>query len=221
MSVQDTILVPQIPYFHTNSTSPGQLAKSMNSLRSYIQRLYLVRCYQEYKLLFFLAIIFIGAVLYGHKSSCEITPALVPGMYAGMEQRGTDDFLVIMADSELLDLHHTFDEPRRMMIYFTLSAFYQAVPFQGAAVGEDPKAPAIRELLRKHPYMKLLSTHAVNAREDYERYLPWLLQYIRHSVNKDIQRLGIYQLHVHYDKQNLPVADYRKKLYELESPHTN
>ncbi|HVV06089.1 MAG TPA: hypothetical protein VHC96_17785 [Puia sp.] len=193
----------------------------MNSLRSYIQRLYLVRCYQEYKLLFFLAIIFIGAVLYGHKSSCEITPALVPGMYAGMEQRGTDDFLVIMADSELLDLHHTFDEPRRMMIYFTLSAFYQAVPFQGAAVGEDPKAPAIRELLRKHPYMKLLSTHAVNAREDYERYLPWLLQYIRHSVNKDIQRLGIYQLHVHYDKQNLPVADYRKKLYELESPHTN
>jgi len=145
-------------------------------------------------LLFFLAIIFIGAVLYGHKSSCEITPALVPGMYAGVEQRSTDDFLVIMADSELLDLHHTFDEPRRMMIYFTLSAFYQAVPYQGAAV---------------------------NTREDYGRYLPWLLQYIRHSVNKDIQRLGIYQLHVHYDKQNLPVADYRKKLYELESPHTN
>ena len=172
-------------------------------------------------MLFFLAIIFIGAVLYGHKSSCEITPALVPGMYAGVEQRSTDDFLVIMADKELLDLHHTFDEPRRMMIYFTLSAFYQAVPYQGAAAGEDPKAPAIRELLRKHPYMKLLSADAVNTREDYGRYLPWLLQYIRHSVNKDIQRLGIYQLHVHYDKQNLPVADYRKKLYELESPHTN
>gem|GEM_PF-1228167 len=215
MRVQDTILVPQIPYFHTNSTSPGQLAKSMSSLRSYIQRLYLVRCWQEYKLLFFLAIIFIGAVLYGHKSSCEITPALVPGMYAGMEQRTEDDFLVITADNALLDLHHTVDEPRRMMIYSTLSAFYQ-----GVAAGEDPKAPAIRELVRKHPFMKPLSMHAVNAGEDYGRYLPWLLQYIRHSVDKDIRRLGVYQLHVHYDKQNLPVADYRKILYELESPHT-
>ncbi len=220
MRVQDTILVPQIPYFHTNSTSPRQLAKSMISLRSYIQRLYLVRCWQEYKLLFFLAIIFIGAVLYGHKSSCEITPALVLGMYAGREQRSADDFLVITADNELLDLHHTLDEPRRMMIYSTLSAFYQAVPYQGAPAGEDPKAPAIRELVRKHPYMRLLSSHAMNAKEDYGQYLPWLLQYIRHSVNRDIQHLGIYQLHVHYDKQNLPVADYRKILYELESPHT-
>ncbi|OJW53704.1 MAG: hypothetical protein BGO55_01075 [Sphingobacteriales bacterium 50-39] len=220
MRVQDTILVPQIPYFHTNSTSPRQLAKSMISLRSYIQRLYLVRCWQEYKLLFFLAIIFIGAVLYGHKSSCEVTPALVMGMYAGREQRSADDFLVITADNELLDLHHTLDEPRRMMIYSTLSAFYQAVPYQGAPAGEDPKAPAIRELVRKHPYMRLLSSHAMNAKEDYGQYLPWLLQYIRHSVKRDIQHLGIYQLHVHYDKQNLPVADYRKILYELESPHT-
>jgi len=166
-------------------------------------------------LLFFLAIIFIGAVLYGHKSSCEITPALVPGMYAGMEQRTEDDFLVITIDNALLDLHHTVDEPRRMMIYSTLSAFYQ-----GVAAGEDPKAPAIRELVRKHPFMTPLSMHAVNAGEDYGRYLPWLLQYIRHSVDKDIRRLGVYQLHVHYDKQNLPVADYRKILYELESPHT-
>mgnify|MGYP006983379606 FL=1 len=192
----------------------------MISLRSYIQRLYLVRCWQEYKLLFFLAIIFIGAVLYGHKSSCEVTPALVMGMYAGREQRSADDFLVITADNELLDLHHTLDEPRRMMIYSTLSAFYQAVPYQGAPAGEDPKAPAIRELVRKHPYMRLLSSHAMNAKEDYGQYLPWLLQYIRHSVKRDIQHLGIYQLHVHYDKQNLPVADYRKILYELESPHT-
>jgi hypothetical protein len=171
-------------------------------------------------LLFFLAVFFIGAVLYGHKSSCEITPALVLGMYATAEQRSSDDFMVIMTDSELLDLHHTLDEPRRMMIYSTLSAFYQAVPYQGAPAGEDPKTPAIRELVHKHPYMRPLSAHAVNKPEDYGQYLPWLLQYIRHSVNKDIQRLGIYQLHVHYDNQNLPVADYRKLLYELESSHT-
>jgi hypothetical protein len=218
--VQDTILVAQIPYFHTNSTSSRPLAKSMISLRSYIQKLYLVRCFREYKLLFFLAIIFIGAVLYGHKTSCEITPALVPGMYTTTDQRNTDDFLIIVADSTQLDLYHTLDEPRRMMIYSTLSAYNEVVPYQGAAAGEDPKAAAIRSLVSKHPYMKLLSSHAVNGREDYERYLPWLLQYIRHSVNMGIRRLGIYQLHVHYDKQNLPQADYRKLLYELESPHT-
>jgi hypothetical protein len=218
--VQDTILVPQIPYFHTNSTSSGQLPKSMISLRSYIQRWYLVRCFREYKLLFFLAIIFIGAVLYGHKSSCEITPALVPGMYASTGKRVSDDFLVIVADSELLDLHHTLDEPRRMMIYSTLSAFCQVAPYQGAPVGEDPKTAAIRAMVRKHPFMELLSSRAVNKTDDYGRYLPWLLKYIRHSVTRDIQRLSIYQLHVHYDKQDLPVADYRKLLYELEPPHT-
>jgi hypothetical protein len=172
-------------------------------------------------LLFFIAIIFIAAVLYGHKTSCEITPALVLGMYTSTEQTGSDDFLVIIADSQLLDLYHTFDEPRRMMIYSTLSAFCQARPYQGAPPGEDPKLDAIRTIVQKHPFMQPLALHAVSSPQAYDRYLPWLLQYIRHAVDKRIHHLAVYQLHVHYDHQDLPVADYRKLLYELESPHIN
>jgi hypothetical protein len=189
----------------------------MSFLRSYIQRLYLVRCYREHKLLFFLSIIFIGTALYGHKSTCEITPALVMGMYTSAEQTSSNDFLIVMADSELLDLHHTIDEPRRMMIYSTLAGFYQAVPYQGAA-GEDPKERSIQELIHKHPFMRTLGAHAGNPPGSYGQYLPWLLKYLQYSVNKNIHHLGIYQLHLHYDEQNLPVADYRKALYELDIP---
>lgn len=171
-------------------------------------------------MLFFLAIFFIGAVLYGHKSSCEITPALVMGLYADRQQIKSSDFLVIKADSSWLDLYHTIDEPRRLMINYTMSAFHEVVPYQGAEPGIDPKSLAVRELVLKHPYMRLLSLRAANSSHDYELYLPWLLRYIRHSLNKDFHRLGIYQLHVHYDNQNLPVKDYCRLLYELESPHT-
>lgn len=192
----------------------------MTFLRRYIQRLYLVRCYRENKLLFFLSMLFIAAVLYGHKSSCEITPALVAGMYTTAEQKESDDLLILMADNELLDLHHTIDEPRRMMIYSTLDAFYQVAPYQGAAQGRDPKDEAIRELVRKHPFIRTLSAKALNPPEAYERYLPWLLNYLRHAVDKNIHHLGVYQLHIHYNEKNLPVADYRKVLYELDFPNT-
>jgi hypothetical protein len=192
----------------------------MTFLRRYIQRLYLVRCFRENKLLFSLSILFIAAVLYGHKSSCEITPALVAGMYTTAEHRESDDLLMLMADTELLDLHHTIDEPRRMMIYSTLDAFYQAYPYQGAEQAKDPKEEAIRELVRKHPFIRTLSVGAVNPPEAYGSYLPWLMNYLRHAVDKKIHHLGIYQLHVHYNEENIPVADYRKVLYELDLPNT-
>jgi hypothetical protein len=184
----------------------------MTAPTSYMQRLYLVKCYRQHKFLFFVSLIFIGAVLYGHKTSCEIFPAIVPGMYAGTTETSTSDFLYLVADSQDLDLHHTIDEPRRMMIFSTLAAYDQ-----GALSLLDPTENAIRKLVQRHPFMKMLAANTVNTPGSYKQYLPWLRQYLRYAVNKDIHHLYVYQLHVHYDEHNLPVADYHKLLYELDS----
>lgn len=182
-----------------------------------LDRLYLVKCYRHHKFLFFVSIFFIGAILYGHKTNCEITPGLILGMYSSARQVEKDSFLLIVVnDAAPIRLYHTIDEPRRMMIFSTLSAYHQGA----SASYEDPEEQAIGLIVRKHPFIRPLSRNTYNTRADYEAYLPWLLKYMQEAVSKEIKKITISLQYFHYDAQNLPVTDSTHSLYEFEQANT-
>jgi hypothetical protein len=181
-------------------------------------RLYLVKCYRHHKFLFFLSIFFIGAVFYGHKTSCEITPALVLGMYTGSRQAEKDSLLLVTVNDQTpVHLYHTIDEPRRMMIFSTLAAYHQGV----LAGFEDPQEKMIGLTVNKHPFLRPFSKNSYNTRDDYALYPAWLLKYMQGALGEGIKKITISQQYIHYDDRNLPVADSTHSLYEFEFEQAN
>jgi hypothetical protein len=182
-----------------------------------LRRLYLVKCFRHHKLLFFVSVLFILAALYGHKSSCEITPALVMGMYSSSQQTEKDScWLVTVNDSVRPDLTHTIDEPRRMMIFSTLAAYHRGV----LAGYEDPQEKPIRLVVAKHPFLRPINRNTYNTGDDYAAYLPWLLSYLQEAVDGKIKKIGLSLQYFHYDDRNLPVADSTHFLYEYRQAET-
>src|SRR5580693_7765810 len=99
-------------------------------MRYLLNRLFLVRCFRQNKALFFLVLLFILFVAYGHRTGCEITPFYIFGMYTGKGQAKKDSLLLVKVWNDrpgdtgrVLNLYHTIDEPRRMMIFSTLDGY--------------------------------------------------------------------------------------------------
>jgi len=178
----------------------------------FVNRLFLVKCWRQNKLLFFIILFFIGAAIYGHRTGCEITPALDFAMYSGIHHTRTDSFLLVKANGRIPELYHTIDEPRRMMVYSTLAAYHR-----GALAGyHDPAEPSVLAVVNRHPFMGPLSHRAVCRPDDYAQYPSWLLKYLQTAVDKDIRAVDILLLHLHYNEQELPVTDSIKHLYTFE-----
>jgi hypothetical protein len=188
----------------------------MSTRQTASNRLYLVRCFRQNKFLFLLALLFIGVVFYGHKTGCEITPALVFSMYTSHQHVEKDSFLKVAIDGRDISLFHTIDEPRRMMIFSTLSAYRQGM----LAGGRDPQEAVLTNAVQKHPFISFLAKRAFCMPEDYQQYLPWLLRYIQNAVDPTVSRIDISGVYIHYDIQNLPVADSTRHLYEFEATST-
>ncbi|MDP4151724.1 MAG: hypothetical protein Q8927_06565 [Bacteroidota bacterium] len=178
-----------------------------------LSRLYLVRCFRENKFLFIVICLFLALAAYDHRTGNEITPAFVFSMFSQKHVSTQGNFFLIRVNGgDTLNMHHTIDEPRRMMIFSTLSAYHDG---QLAGPG-DPHRDAVAAIVAKHPFMAALSRGACCSRADYERYLPWLLGYLRHAVDEKIERIDIEQCWFHYDAENLPVTDSLKPLYASE-----
>jgi hypothetical protein len=178
-----------------------------------MRKLYLVRCFYNNKIFFALLIIFIAAVCYGHKTNLPITPAFISNVYILKGDTKKDSFLFITVNgTTLLNLHHTFDEPRRMMIYSTLETYRQAA-LNG---GTDPELALIDRTVKKHPFLHGLRQAIGWKAGNYDHYLPWLLKYIRASVSDSVKRLDVGVAYIHYNDRNLPVTDSTKPLYHIE-----
>ena len=178
-----------------------------------MKKLYLISCFRRNKGIFALSIVFILMICYGHKTNLPITPAFITNMYILKSDSKTDSFLFITINGRTpLNLSHTFDEPRRMMIYSTLEAYHQ-----GMLNGEtDPLQTSIDRTVSKHPFLRGLRAAICCRKADYEHYLPWLLQYMQEAVSDSIKRLDIGMAFIHYDDRNLPVGDSTKYLYQIE-----
>jgi hypothetical protein len=178
-----------------------------------MKKLYLIRVYRRNKAFFALLVVFLAAIWYGHKTNLPITPAFISNMYALKGISRTDSFLYIDINGQTtLNLTHTFDEPRRMMIYSTLFAYHRAM-LNGEV---DPGQAMIDRTVQKHPFLRGLRNANYCGKHDYDAYLPWLLTYIRASCSDTIRRLDIGMSYFHYDDRNLPVPDSTKHLYQVE-----
>jgi hypothetical protein len=178
-----------------------------------MNKLYLVYCYHRNKVFFVLMLLFMAGILYGHKTNLPITPAFIANVYTLKSDTRKDSFLTITVNGQTpLNLFHTIDEPRRMMIYSTLSAYHQGM-LRGKT---DPDLALIDKTVDKHPFLRPLR-RAIGCRAaDYDHYLPWLLRYIRASVSDTINMLDINMSYIHYTERDLPIADSTKHLYHIE-----
>jgi hypothetical protein len=178
-----------------------------------MKKLYLISCFRRSKAFFALLLLFIIMIAYGHKTNLPVTPAFISNMYILKGDSKTGSFLFITVNGQtLLNLPHTFDEPRRMMIYSSLEAYHQ-----GMLNGEtDPLQASIDRTVGKHPFLRGLSTAICCRKADYEHYLPWLLRYMQSAVSDSIKKLDIGISFIHYDDRNLPVTDSTKYLYHIE-----
>jgi hypothetical protein len=174
---------------------------------------FLVKCFYQNKPLFFLILLFFCLTVYCHKTNCEITPFFIFGMYTGKSEVRKDSFLLIRVNNEkTLNLYHTIDEPRRMMIFSTLTAYYRGV----SGGYKDPFEAPISAIGRKHPFMRSLAGTAYCRKEDYLAYPSWFLSYLRSAVGKDIRTIDISMSYIHFDDHNLPVSDSLRHLYQFD-----
>jgi len=185
-------------------------------MRPFFNRLFLVRCWRQNRVLFFISVLFIGTAIYGHRTGCEITPALDFAMYSGVHDTKQDSFLRLRVNDRNLDLFHTLDEPRRMMIFSTLGAYHRGM----LAGNRDPVEPLVKAVVAKHPFIKPISGRAWCQPEDYAGYLPWLSRYLQHALHEDVHSLQVSLLSIHYNDLQLPVADTVKPLYTFEQTGT-
>lgn len=181
-------------------------------MRPFFNRLFLVRCWRQNRILFFISLLFISAAIYGHRTGCEITPALDFAMYSSVHRSKQDSFLLVQVHGKTLDLYHTLDEPRRMMIFSTLMAYHRGV-LNGH---RDPAEDLVTAVVAKHPFMRPLSGRAFCKPGDYKGYLPWLGRYLRHAVDENADTFRVSLLSLHYNDRNLPVTDSIKPLYTFE-----
>ena len=160
-----------------------------------------------------LLVLFILMIWWGHQTNLPITPAFITNMYMLKGDSKKDSFLFITVNGQSeLNLFHTFDEPRRMMIYSTLDAYHQGM-LNGKT---DPLQTSIDRTVGKHPFLRGLRAAICCRKTDYDHYLPWLLQYMQSAVSDSIKKLDIGMAFIHYDDRNLPVADSTKHLYQIE-----
>ncbi|MBK7883146.1 MAG: hypothetical protein IPJ81_04585 [Chitinophagaceae bacterium] len=117
-----------------------------------------------------------------------------------------------MNDGQLLNLTHTYDEPRRMMIFSTLFLYHNGAKNNYI----DPIKIASEKIALKHPYLSFLQKFAYCEKERYLAYLPWLKKYMHHAVDKEIKTIKIYQNYIHYTDQNLPFIDSTVLKYSIE-----
>jgi len=178
-----------------------------------MNKLYLISCFRRSKAFFALLVLFIIMAAYGHKTNLPITPAFISNMYILKGDSKTGSFLWIAINRQTeLNLYHTFDEPRRMMIYSTLEAYHQ-----GILNGEtDPQQASIDRTVGKYPFLRGLRGAICCRKADYDHYLPWLLRYMQSAVSDSIKRLDIGISFIHYNDRNLPVTDSTKYLYHIE-----
>jgi len=179
-SVQDTILVAQIPYFQE------------------MKRSYLSRVYAYNKKLFLFVSCFAGLTLLCNLRGYEITPFFVWGMYSQPEKaRAHYEFVQTkLPDGTTLDPSSGYTDNTRFFLNGPLN-WYVSIRDNG---GIDPTCSLLETRLRRHRQcIAPLERHIFNNQAQQQAFPGWYLRYVEAVTGNTVRSLSLWKISAHYD----------------------
>jgi hypothetical protein len=143
----------------------------------------------------------------------EFTPFFHFGAYSQKIEISQDYFFSIQIDNgRNLNFPHTFDEPRRMMIFSTLNNYHEGILNNKT----DPSGISGAAIAKKYRLLAPIQKAAFCKANDYNNYLGWLKKYLQLSVNPGIKKIKIFQNYLHFDNSNVPLLDSSILKYQID-----
>lgn len=180
----------------------------------WLNRLFLVKVFKQNKWLFSLFTGFIIFSFYFNYKGVETTPFFIWAMYAGQMTPKEEYSIVTVTynDDKQFNLEHTFQEPKSMMIYFTIN-HYRKIEANNM---EDPMQKVLATVLPHYPFLEPLSPRLVSIPVDNARYPQWLKAYLESIVNEPVYNVSVQERLVHFDTTGRIIEDSSKILYSIQ-----
>ncbi|MEJ7589118.1 MAG: hypothetical protein WKI04_16295 [Ferruginibacter sp.] len=180
----------------------------------WFNKLFLVQVFGLNKKLFAVFCAFILLSIYVNYKRVETTPFFIWAMYAGkMQPREQYKILTVSYnDGKVFNLPYTFQEPRSMMVYFTLNHYGKIA----ANNMNDPMEQVLSGVLPHYPFLRPLSGKLVSTPGDNARYLPWLKTYLQSIVGEPVNNVTVHERYLHFDPDNRVSEDSSKILYFVQ-----
>ncbi|MEO5891441.1 MAG: hypothetical protein ABIQ31_14410 [Ferruginibacter sp.] len=179
-----------------------------------LSRLFLVKVFKQNKKLFVLFCVFVFLCFYFNFKGVETTPFFIWAMYAGkMTPKEKHRIITVMYnDDQSFNLPHTFQEPKSMMIYFTIN-HYRKIEANNMI---DPMDNVLTAVLPHYPFMKPFSEKLLSQPGDNARYLQWLKTYLQSIVAVPVNNVTVYERLVHFNDEGRVIEDSSKILYSIQ-----
>ena len=179
------------------------------------RKLFLVKVFKQSKILFAIFCCFICIIFYFNYKGIETTPFFIWAMYSGKMAPKKEYKIVTVTynENKVFNLPHTFQEPKLMMIYFTINHYRKIEnnnmtdPLQNILTGT---------LLPHYPFLVAVEDRLVSKPEDNARYLQWLKKYLQSIVSISINNVTVYERMMHYNINSKLVEDSSKILYTIK-----
>lgn len=180
----------------------------------WLNKLFLVKVFKQNKILFSLFCAFICGCFFFNYKGVETTPFFIWAMYAGKMTPKEQYRLITVTynDGKEFNLEHTFQEPRSMMIYFTLN-HYRKIEANNMT---DPMQNVLATVLPRHPFLRPVAGRLVSKPEDNARYLQWLKTYLQSIVGEPIDNVTVHERFVHFNANGRVAEDSSKILYLIQ-----
>lgn len=178
-------------------------------------KFFLVKVYKQSKALFAIFCSFICLVFYFNYKGIETTPFFIWAMYAGKISPKKEYKIVTVTfnENKVFNLPHTFQEPKSMMIYFTIN-HYRKIENNNMT---DPLQNILTATLLPHyPFLVAVEDGLVSKPEDNARYLQWLKKYLQSIVGIPVNNITVYERMMHYNINSKLVEDSSKILYTIK-----
>ena len=179
------------------------------------KKLFLFKVFKQNKFLFFVFTSFTLLSFYFNYTTVETTPFFGWGMYSAKETVAKSHKIIVVKynDGKMLQFPHTYEEPKSMMVYFTIN-YYKNI------LNNNRKDLLVNNLEQnlypKYPFIKNFGPKLVCTEADVEAYLPWLKKYIESISDEPINNIDVYEYDVSYANTGRIVTNDSTLLYSIK-----
>jgi len=134
-------------------------------------------------------------------------------MYSGtiIQKKEYTILTVSYNGNNVINFTHTFQEPKSMMVYFTLE-HYKKIEANNMV---DPMQNVIANIAEHHPFILPWANKIPSEKADNAKYMSWLKNYLEVICGQPINEITVYQRMVHFNSNGTVTEDSNKILYVI------
>ena len=164
-----------------------------------IARSYWGKLYYGDKFLFFVIFLFFLLTLFLNLIKLNITPFFLFDMYA-VKMPSQPDYSIYevrYGDDRRLDIRHTWEQPRKLILFEPLS---QYMSMRIDAGGHDPFGEYLKnDWGPRHPRFRSLIPYLYDSSAQFDKFPGWFRRYLSPQVNGPVGRICILKKTVAFD----------------------